>query len=247
MLIEIYQQGLILIVLISLFLNHLGSNILESISIYYLCGMNISNNKTDEQKIDALTPSSVIVVDTQFLDQFCGLIREDFSRNNNRELPLVDFAEVLCVLVMIMKKMGKMHSEHFQVVLPYEAGNEAFNHLTPSHFIPDLDGKAFVDSMGEFAFAAVSSEKMAEYGDFFLDILQVTIEHPEVKEIMVIGNELEITEDLQKMLLKPEAKEKSFYFPLINKETPVVPGITMPPVLVPALMQGLHLDPSDFQ
>lgn len=205
------------------------------------------NKKIDEQNNTAPAPSSVIVIDTQFLDQFCGLIREDFSRSHNRELPLVDFSEVLCVLVMVMKQMGKMKGEHFQVVLPYEEGYRAFKNLAPSDFIDDLDGQAFLDSMGEFAFAAVNSEQMAEYGDFFLDLLQVTVEHSEVKEIMVIGNELEIAEDIQKMLLKPEAKDKSFFFPLINKDTPVIPGVTMPPVMVPALMQGLHLDPADFQ
>ena len=127
---------------------------------------------------------NVMLVDADYVDKVAFNLIVNFERMLGRRIPQADIARWIdCVAL----DGGIREGEHeTQVVLIHQKGKQGLENFAPSTY-EELDGKAFKDHLGEFAFNAYPIEPIAGE-DFFTEVLELVTAQKEVKRVMVILN-----------------------------------------------------------
>lgn len=136
-----------------------------------------------------LSPN-VILVDAEYVDSVAFNLTVNFERMLERRIPKADLAHWLdCVALDGGIEPG---NNEIQVLFLHEKKGERHSFLenfNPSDLEAEINGKAFKDTIGEFAMEAYPvTSGMTNKRDFFLETMQVILNHEPVENIMLLPN-----------------------------------------------------------
>lgn len=150
-------------------------------------------------------PENVMLIDVAYLNFVIKDMQNYFERALNRQLQVIDFAELVSYLALDADY--KKSDQETHVVLVYDKDSAHLYHSTPSDITSDLNGMAYKDQFGEFAFAGVPTEGLTTRGELFIDLLQIAIESKDTKRIVVLSNNEELDKSITTMLNDVTDKE----------------------------------------
>lgn len=143
---------------------------------------------------EKITPETwseaVILADADYIDRVAFDLIVNFERMLERRIPQADFARWIdCVALDggMVPANHELSTTNIQVILLHSKSK--LENFVPAHFTDELDGKAFKDHLGEFCISAVPVENLTTMEDLFSDSLQHICQQPEVKRLMIIGDE----------------------------------------------------------
>ena len=141
-----------------------------------------------QEEKTALWSENVIVVDAEYVDRVAFNLIVNFERMLGRKIPAADMARWVDCLALDGGISPEGNPEgSVSVVLIHEKGSKGFENFVPAMY-NELDGKAFMDNLGEFVFSAVPVEQLTTKDDLLLDVVQSAMESKEVKRMMVVPN-----------------------------------------------------------
>ncbi len=130
---------------------------------------------------------NVILVDADYVDKVAFNLIVNFERMLARRIPKASIA--LWVDCLALDGGLREGNNQIQVILIHSKDNLQMENFEPANFANDLTNKAFKDHLGEFSFNAYSAEEdIVDYGEFYLDALQLIISQKEVEHLMIIPN-----------------------------------------------------------
>lgn len=174
-------------------------------------------------------PEIVLIADASYYNFIVNDVRKYYEKKLNRTLPVIDLTQFVTALALDAG-IGKGNHET-QLMWIYDEGETCLSCTQPADLPKELDGTAFRNMLGEFAFAGVPCSGMVSRENLFLDLLSIAADSAEVKKIIVIPHEeygAKVTEALQKIEKKeivefamamrsnPKYDCKSLIFPLIH-------------------------------
>lgn len=134
---------------------------------------------------------AVILADADYIDRVAFDLIVNFERMLERRIPQADLARWIdCVALdggMVPTTNHQPPTTNIQVILLHS--KPKLENFVPANFADELDGKAFNDNLGEFCISCVPVEELTTMEDLFCDSLQHICQQPEVKRLMVIGDE----------------------------------------------------------
>jgi len=127
---------------------------------------------------------NVVIVDGDFVDKVAFDLTVNFERMLERRIPKADTARWIdCIALDGGLREGDNET---QVVMIHR--QPQMENFAPGHYADELDGKAFKDNLGEFAFAAYEENELAE-GNLMADAVRLAANAPEVKRLMIVPDE----------------------------------------------------------
>ena len=139
-----------------------------------------------EQAVKNNWSENVIVVDADYVDNVAFNLIVNFERIIGRRIPQADLARWLDCIAL---DGGVRNGENsLQVVMVHSKAKTQMENFAPANFADELNGKAFKDSLGEFAIGTYPVEDLVNATDFFLDVVQTVCAQSEVKRVMVVPN-----------------------------------------------------------
>ena len=138
---------------------------------------------------EKLTPKTwsenVILADADYIDRVTFDLMVNFERMLERRIPQADLARWIdCVALDGGLRDG---AHETQVILLHS--KPRLENFAPAEFTKELDGMAFKDNLGEFCISCVQVEELTTMENLFTESLQHICQQPEVKRLMVIGDE----------------------------------------------------------
>lgn len=128
----------------------------------------------------------VILIDAAFAVRFCGDLRAHFEAKTGRALAAFDFAELPPLLALCA---DRSEPTDYSVVYVYDAADRATLPTIPGSPDELLDGVAFLDQMGEFAFSAISNERMVAVDEMFVQVLaDVYVDNENIDVLITFGD-----------------------------------------------------------
>lgn len=148
---------------------------------------------------------NVILIDAAYADKVASILSAHFENELGRKLPKADLAEWL---VCLAKESGVTGTDNsVQVVFLHGNGTRLCNFL-PSDFENEINGKAFGDSLGEFALEAYPiATDVTTTEEQYVETLRILLDNEKVKRIVLVANTEEYADPVAK-LLKKENKGK---------------------------------------
>ena len=129
--------------------------------------------------------NNVILVDADYVDKVAFNLIVNFERMIGRRIPQADFAKWIdCVALDGGIREGEQET---QVILLHDKQKKAMDNFVPGNY-EELNGKAFLDQLGEFVINAYPAEDIVGSEQQFIDTLQLVCTQKEVKRVMVIPN-----------------------------------------------------------
>lgn len=127
---------------------------------------------------------NVIIVDADYVDRVAFDLIVNFERMIGRRIPKADLAKWIdCVAL----DGGLREGEHdTQVVLIHDKKQAALDNFMPANYDDELNGKAFIDHLGEFTVSSFPVEDITTASDFFLDTVAMVCAQKEVKRVMIV-------------------------------------------------------------
>ncbi len=138
-----------------------------------------------EQKIKL--PEHVVLIDVEFLNFMLTNMKGFLEQQVGRELANVSMADLLTCLALDAKV--EEGAKEIQVLLMHDKSITKVEFADPSDLEKELNGVAFKSSLGEFSFAAVSTENITSTEELYQDLLQITFNSETVKKVMVVAPE----------------------------------------------------------
>ena len=135
---------------------------------------------------------AVILADADYIDRVAFDLIVNFERMLERRIPQADLARWIDCVALDGGMAPTSNSQPptpntIQVILLHS--KPKLENFVPANFADELDGKAFYDNLGEFCISCVPVEELTTMEDLFCDSLQHICQQPEVKRLMVIGDE----------------------------------------------------------
>ncbi|MBQ9356345.1 MAG: hypothetical protein IJT98_03540 [Prevotella sp.] len=132
-------------------------------------------------------PGSVILADAEYADSVAFNLTVNFERMLERRIPPADLARwAECVAL----DGGVRGSDNdVLLVLLHKKQFLQLANFKPGKLADELDGKAFVSSLGEFSISAVSDEDMASKEVLLRELIQLYGHQGEVKHLMIVAPE----------------------------------------------------------
>ncbi|MDD6668077.1 MAG: hypothetical protein PUE54_00270 [Bacteroidales bacterium] len=128
----------------------------------------------------------VILIDAAFAVRFCGDLRTHFEPKTGRALAAFDFAELPPLLALCA---DRSETTDYSVVYVYDAADRVSHPTIPGSPDELLDGVAFLDQMGEFAFSAISNERMVAVDEMFVQVLaDVYVDNESIDVLITLGD-----------------------------------------------------------
>lgn len=141
---------------------------------------------------------NVILVDADYTDKVAFNLIVNFERMIGRHIPQADMARWIDCIAL---DGGLRQGEHeTQVVFIHSKNSQCMDNFTPGHYVNDLDGKAFKDTLGEFLLSSIPVEDIVKGEDLFLDALSIIANCKDVKRIMVVPNAEKIYDEVKQAL-----------------------------------------------
>jgi hypothetical protein len=136
---------------------------------------------------------NVILVDADYIDSVAFDLTVNFERMLGRRIPKADMPQwIVCVALdgglkpMADVADGSRTQQETSVVMIHEKATEELNCFAPGT-LAALQGQAFSDALGEFAFECHPVEPLTTKADFMLDALQTICRQKEVHRVMVVA------------------------------------------------------------
>ncbi|MBR1409843.1 MAG: hypothetical protein IJ580_01915 [Prevotella sp.] len=140
----------------------------------------------NDLNIEVKWSENVVLADADYVDSVAFNLIVNFERIIGRRIPQADMAKWLdCVALDGGIREG---DNEIQVILIHRNDKRQMDNFIPADYEQDLSGKAFKDHLGEFTINAYQPEEMAGVGDFFNEVLELTLTQKNIKRLMVIPN-----------------------------------------------------------
>lgn len=150
-------------------------------------------------------PATVFLIDANFLNLVIKDTQRYFEPLLNRQLKDIDLADLITYLALDAEmEEGDFSSE---VIIAYDDKSSVLASCVPGNLREELDGKAFKNNFGEFAFATVQTENLVPLDDFYIDLLSLVADHAEVKKLVVISYNEEYGDRVTEVLKGAKSKE----------------------------------------
>lgn len=135
--------------------------------------------------ISNMLSNNVIIIDSDYIDNVASDFSKNFENMLNRQIPKADLPLWLdCISLDAGIEPGK---NDIQTIFIYSS-NE-LKSFSPSKISEEIDGKAFIDNLGEFTMEAYKVEQdVTTIGDQFADTISVLLNAESVKKILIIPN-----------------------------------------------------------
>ena len=153
---------------------------------------------------------NIIIADADYVDRVAFDLTVNFERMIGRRIPPADMARwVECIaLDGGMRPLASRPSPlTSQVVLVHAAGRERMQNFAPGHYADELNGKAFVGSLGEFVLACPSPEDLTTKAGLLLDTLQLVAQAKGVRRLMVVPSEEDL-DSVRRLLRRYDDDER---------------------------------------
>lgn len=210
----------------------------------YFC-KRIKKNRMIQEEKTALWSENVIVVDAEYVDRVAFNLIVNFERLLGRKIPAADMARWVDCLALDGGISPEGNPEgNVSVVLIHEKGSKGFENFVPALY-NELDGKAFKDHLGEFAFSAVPVEQLTTKDDLLLDVVQSAMESKEVKRMMVVPNseDGDCYDRLRQLLRRAGDDKRITLFAM----QPMIGGNFRQEILGYSLMQALGIKAAELE
>lgn len=183
---------------------------------------------------------TVVLIDSTYSDAVAFNLTVNFERMLNRRIQKADLAHWLdCVALDGGLREG---DNNIDVVFLHPDEKKELDNFSPSDFENELNDKAFKDSLGEFNLYSFGNAKMTDFGEFFLETLQVIADAKEVKRLLVVGNTETSFEDIRNILKKVDGKECTLF-----GMQPLMPGNYRQEILGYSLMSALGISSEEIE
>ncbi len=149
---------------------------------------------------------NVIIADADYVDAVAFDLIVNFERIIGRRIPKADMARWVDCIALDGGLRPGMHST--QVVLLHGEGRSRMENFAPGDYAAELDGKAFSDNLGEFAFSSLPCVKPTGGGNLFTEAAGVVCAAPEVRRVMLIPNAELIYDDVRRALSRVDDEGK---------------------------------------
>ena len=150
-------------------------------------------------------PETVMLIDAAFLNFVIVDLKKYFENQLNRPLQQIDLSSLTTYLAL---DAGIAEGDNkVQLLFVYDQNSSRLIDCKPADFKKELDGVAFSNQFGEFSFAGVPCEDMVSRGELFLDMLDIVIDSPDVKKLVVISFNEEYGDKVVKTLNAVKEKE----------------------------------------
>ncbi len=126
---------------------------------------------------------NVVLLDSAFIRDTMRMIREVMSSRLGRPLPPLDLVAWLDCL--LLDAGIKEKDAEVQVLLTHDAGADRLGACEPSS-LAQLDGQACRTALAEYAFYAVSAERMATSEELYTDLLRLTLNDTRIAKRLLI-------------------------------------------------------------
>ena len=210
----------------------------------YFC-KRIKKNRMIQEEKTALWSENVIVVDAEYVDRVAFNLIVNFERMLGRKIPAADMARWVDCLALDGGISPEGNPEgSVSVVLIHEKGSKGFENFVPAMY-NELDGKAFMDNLGEFVFSAVPVEQLTTKDDLLLDVVQSAMESKEVKRMMVVPNseDGDCYDRLRQLLRRAGDDKRITLFAM----QPMIGGNFRQEILGYSLMQALGIKAAELE
>lgn len=134
---------------------------------------------------------NVILIDAAYIDRVAADFRTHFGAELGRPLPKADLAQWLVCMALDAFTVETQTTDRtlgeVQVCLLHDREMQVMQHVVPSHFGQEIDGKAFAEpELGEFAMACCPVERVTTLNDLCGESLEALLEDKQVKRIAVV-------------------------------------------------------------
>ena len=191
-----------------------------------------------EKEKTTLWNENVIVVDAEYVDRVAFNLIVNFERMLGRKIPAADMARWADCVALDGGLRESQGQNAISVVLIHEKDAKGLDNFVPALY-KDLDGKAFRDHLGEFAFSTVMVEPLTTKDDLLLDVVQAAVESREVRRLMVIPNseDGDCYDRLRQMLRRADDEKRVTLFAM----QPMTGGNFRQEILGYSLMQAMGI------
>lgn len=154
-------------------------------------------------------PETVILIDAVLLNVIVKDFKKNFEEMLQRPLQKMDVAQF--VVNLALDADIPRGNKEIQVIFVYDESVTKLSHSMPSDLGNELNGVAFQDDLGEFAFASLSPEGMVTRDELYFDLLHVIGESTDVKRIIAIPFEQNNKETIHAALEDIKEKEVTLF------------------------------------
>lgn len=161
---------------------------------------------------------TVVIIDAAFLNFVITDLKAYFEHTLNRTLQEIDLS--MWVTYLMLDAGITEGRNEMQFLFVYDDASAKLVHCTPNDLRTELNGVAFKNGYGEYAFVGVPCEELVSREDLFLDLLAITADSADVKRMVVISFNEEYGDKVTKQLSKIEHKS-ILQFRMNEPETPV--------------------------
>lgn len=159
----------------------------------------------DKEQYVSSDADNIIIADADYVDSVAFNLIVNFERMIGRPIPQADIARwVECMALDGGLREGVGHT---LVVLIHDRKNKKLRNFSPSSYTDELDGRAFKSHLGEFQFASVPTEAIADKSRLAIDIVTHFCFEHKAHRIM-IATDMDATIDELKRLLRDVSDEK---------------------------------------
>lgn len=152
---------------------------------------------------------NVILVDADYIDRVAFDLIVNFERMIGRRIPQADLCKWLdCICLDGGLRPG---GNAVQVFFLHSGEKERLEHFCPQGFADDLSGKAFRDTLGEFALQSYATAPVVSLEDFFVESLETVLLATAVKRVMVVGDMESYGKRLRSKVTQAEGKEVTLF------------------------------------
>ncbi len=154
--------------------------------------------------------SKVMLIDASYIDRVGTDLATYFTPVVKRELPKADLTILLECLALDAGVLPG--NNEIQVFFVYDSDEKQMRFCTPSYLNKEIHEKAFKSELGEFSLYAFQSSEMVPRRDFFMELLQLLGESKDVKQVIVIPDEMNDVVSLEHIVEKIKGKESITLF-----------------------------------
>lgn len=148
---------------------------------------------------------NVMLIDASFLNFVVADLRKYFEQMLKRPLQEIDLTELSTYLAL---DAGISEgANEIQMLMVYDKESSTLQYCHPANLKGELNGVAFKNQVGEFAFAGVPCEEMVSRADLYIDLLGIVADCGDVKKLVVVSFNEEYGQEVTAALNKVEGKE----------------------------------------
>lgn len=152
----------------------------------------------DKEQYVSSDADNIIIADADYIDRVAFDLIVNFERMIGRQIPEADMARwTECVALDGGLREGDNQT---LVVLVHDKKSAKLQNFRPADYAAELDGKAFKSHLGEFQFASVSTEAMADKTRLCIDMAAHFCFEHKAHRVMIATDMDETIDSLQRLL-----------------------------------------------